>query len=69
MFNKKIQILKQFNKNFSVFTKIKEFFKYASDTNTFSSNVNPETIKAEYEQVDTILKKKRQNREDLICKI
>jgi hypothetical protein len=56
-------------RNFSVFAKLKEFMKWSSSSdNLFSTNVNPENIRAEYEEVDKIMKRKKQESEEYISK-
>jgi hypothetical protein len=63
-------------KNFSVFDKLKQFLKFTNDSTLFSTNVNPENIRAEYEEVDKILQKKKhqkiagiENPNEIICNI
>jgi hypothetical protein len=58
------KLVKQFQRKFSVFTKLKEFIKWTGDNNNlFSTNVNPENLRAEYEEVDKIMKRKKQDSE------
>ena len=44
-------------KNFSVFNRLKEYIR-SSAVDSLSANVNPDIIKAEYDEVEKIYKKK-----------
>ncbi len=44
-------------KKFSVFNRLKDYIR-SSSIDSLSANINPDIIKAEYEEVDKIYKKK-----------
>lgn len=58
---------KFFKKNFSVFGRLKEYIKNNTGMN-LSSNMNPDSIKAEYEEIQKIYEKNL-NKEKFVGKI
>jgi hypothetical protein len=54
---------KYFKRNFSVFGRLKQYMKSSADIYNISSNVGPDDIKAQYEEIQSVMDRKQMKKE------